>query len=139
MPLFLLTAVACRCRCSKFCEIIKWKYEAHGQLIQNVIIDESLACLILTNIFIRTHRKNRCTKFQLFFRQMSLFKNVTHEKKMSPYENIYFWSKRGKLSFFFGISVVRKKNEKYFRQLGQIWKDIEESKNFSKCTKVLEM
>jgi hypothetical protein len=52
-----------RCRCFRICEIIKWKYEAHGQLIQNVIIDESFGLFNFQKHFYSYAPQNRCTNF----------------------------------------------------------------------------
>lgn len=64
-----------------FGEIIKWKYEAHGQLIRNVIMFWFGFSLHVSFFLSRyTHRKDRYAaqilKRQMRWRSLNLWKNI---------------------------------------------------------------
>lgn len=56
----------------EICKIMKWKYEAHGQLIQNVIIDESFGLFNFQSEKNLHAPQKPPRKFSVFSLQMSL-------------------------------------------------------------------
>lgn len=68
--------------CYSHGEIIKLKYEAHGQLIQNVIIDTPIWLVLYSEAFLFVHAPQKPL--------LHKFKWHNDEKKVLVWKNIYF-------------------------------------------------